>query len=676
MADALALWSHALAALLFAALALWAVKRPSPTLSRWPLVAALAATAVWALAVAGLGGADAATRAIDGVRNLATLGLMFALHRRCVSSTLVGVMPIYGVLAMVVVAGTVLQLAAGALGGSSNAVAIANAAVLLRMMAAVSALTLVQNLWSGHDRGDVRMLALALGFIWFADLNLTTAAFLVGSWPVPLVTVRGLMMALSAGIVAAAIQRGDRGPVAVSRTVAYQSLSLVAVAAYFAILALVTSGLSVIGGTHARILQTAFVFGSSAAALTLVASPWLRAWVKVKVAKHLFRHRYDYRAEWLRFTGTLGQPEDAAPLAARVVKAVADLTDSPAGLLLVPDGEALAKGAEWNWGTRAGDGIGDDFARHLLATERVIEIDPLRAGRGDPAEVAMLPRWMADDDDGWVLVPLIHLGKLAGAIVLARPPVDRALDWEDFDLLKVAGRQVASYLAEARAQDALAEGARFEEFNRRFAFIVHDIKNLVSGLSLVARNAERHAENPDFRADMVATLQDSAAKLNALLARLSANHNGRADPPVSVPLRALAERIAAARRASHPVIVVGEGRALADPARLEQLLAHLVQNAIEASAPAEPVTIAIAAHGDTATIAIVDCGCGMTGAFVRDQLFRPFASSKPGGFGIGAFEARQLAEAMGGRIEVESREGAGSTFRVILPLARELSVAA
>ncbi len=127
----------------------------------------------------------------------------------------------------------------------------------------------------------------------------------------------------------------------------------------------------------------------------------------------------------------------------------------------------------------------------------------------------MLPQWMLDLEDAWVVVPLPHMGGLAGAILLARPPVKRPLDWEDFDLLKVAGRQVASYLAEARAQEALAEAQRFDEFNRRFAFIVHDIKNLVSQLTLTARNAERHADKPEFRADMVETLRSSAEKMSA-----------------------------------------------------------------------------------------------------------------------------------------------------------------
>ena len=88
-------------------------------------------------------------------------------------------------------------------------------------------------------------------------------------------------------------------------------------------------------------------------------------------------------------------------------------------------------------------------------------------------------------------------------------PSAGALDWEDFDLFRTAGIQAASYIAEARSQQALADAQRFDEFNRRFAFIMHDIKNLVSQLSLVARNAERHADNPEFRADMIATLQSS-----------------------------------------------------------------------------------------------------------------------------------------------------------------------
>jgi signal transduction histidine kinase len=193
----------------------------------------------------------------------------------------------------------------------------------------------------------------------------------------------------------------------------------------------------------------------------------------------------------------------------------------------------------------------------------------------------------------------------------------------------------------------------------------------VSQLTLTARNAERHADKPEFRADMIATLKDSAERMNALLARLSQHHRGRSEAPQAIEVAHLVQRVALARRSQHPVVTAGVGSAAAqaDPAALEQLLNHLVQNAIEASPAHEPVTLLVSANDQAVTIDVVDQGCGMSRAFVREKLFKPFVSSKPGGFGIGAFEARQLTTAMGGRLEVSSREGKGTRFRVILKAA-------
>ena len=119
----------------------------------------------------------------------------------------------------------------------------------------------------------------------------------------------------------------------------------------------------------------------------------------------------------------------------------------------------------------------------------------------------------------------------------------------------------------------------------------------------------------------------------------------------------------------HPVELSFDGApsAVADPVRLEQALAHIVQNAMDASEPKEPVRIHCDLRGGEACIEVIDNGTGMSGEFVRTRLFQPFASTKDSGFGIGAFEARALISAMGGRIEVESREGEGSRFTIFLP---------
>ncbi|MBO0748983.1 MAG: PEP-CTERM system histidine kinase PrsK, partial [Porphyrobacter sp.] len=294
-----------------------------------------------------------------------------------------------------------------------------------------------------------------------------------------------------------------------------------------------------------------------------------------------------------------------------------------------------------------------------------------RRAKGESVSHAAVPDWIAAEPDAWAMVPLLHYERLLGMVVLARPPHARTLDWEDFDLLRVVGRQLASYLAEHASQDALGEALRFDEFNRRIAFVMHDIKNLASQLALLARNAEKHADKPEFRADMLVTLRNSADKLNALLARLgrygAPGHEGMRPMAVAPLLRGLAERY----RAQHEVTVVeaADGMVLAQPEALEQALVHLVQNAVEASADGQPVLLRAYREGNEIAIEVADSGPGMSPEFVRSRLFKPFHSSKPGGFGIGAFEAREVVRAMGGRLEVESREALGSRFTIRLPLA-------
>ena len=669
MTPTVILWGHALAALLFAFLALSQLRDGAVSVPRAAFVVALGVTALWALAVAGIGSEDLTTRVAESLRNIAWLAFMMALLRRDASAGRDrAVTMIYGVVVLVALAGIVLSMVQASMTGDLVR-SIAAVRILLRMMVALGALVLVHHLYSvaaPGARGGIRLAVAALAIMWTGDLVLYTTAYLSGGGSQELIATRGPVMIAIVPMLAIAVHRNGDWTLKLSRTVTWQSLSLVALMAYAVVTVLAISAIDSFGGSYARLAQTAFVFGSAAALLTLLSSPTIKAWLRVMVAKHLFNHRYDYRAEWSRFTDTLGAPgEGAAPLEERIVKAVADVTDSAAGLLLVADDGVFGLGATWNWlGTVPTAIAGETLAQSMAGNSRIIELDAVRAGEAPPDELAAVPQWMLDEPSAWAIVPLVHLNQLIGAILLARPPIDRSLDWEDFDLLRIAGRQVASYLAEARAHEALADARRFDEFNRRFAFIMHDVKNLVSQLTLVARNAERHADNPDFRADMIATLKDSVGRMNDLLARLSQHNSARVEEPVTVELMPIVERVTRRRGASHPIAVTGkrDAVAVADPARLEQALGHLIQNAIEASAPGEPVGVVVG----RATVEVIDAGPGMSASFIRDRLFRPFASTKSGGFGIGAFEARQVIQAMGGKLDVVSREGEGTRFTIVL----------
>ncbi|MCP3735160.1 PEP-CTERM system histidine kinase PrsK [Sphingomonas sp. RP10(2022)] len=674
----LILWGHALAALGFGALALGWLQRSRHEAVRLPLAAALIVTALWALAVAGIGADDIVPRVAESLRNLLWLGVMLAVVRRGRTGS-APLYAVYAAAATITVFATVLALTETLPLGPEAQQVVGNVRLIARMLAAVAGLVLIHHLAvAPRAQGRIVLLAGAIAIMWGGDLFAAALRWSLGGRPLGILAVRGFAMTGAAVLLALAVRRGERG-LAVSHGIALRLFSVAAVVVYAGFTILLTQVAARYAGDTARIVQTAIVLGATTALMTLMSTPWLRAWAKVKVAKHFFRHRYDYRAEWQRFTATLGTPVDLGgegvdPLDRRIVRAIADLTGSPAGLLLVPEGDGLGPGTAWYW-SDAGT-AGADLVAHLAASTRIVELDQVRRGEAPADEAATIPRWMCDRSDAWALVPLIHGASLIGAILLARPPIDRALDWEDLDLLRVAGRQAASYLAEDRAHAALADAARFDEFNRRFAFIIHDVKNLVSGLTLVARNAERHADNPAFRADMVETLKDSAARMNALLARLSQHHRTVPEAVQTVDVAALALRLAASRRAQHEVRVTGEGVARAQPGRLEQLLGHLLQNAVEASPADAPIELVVGAADGRIHIDVIDHGCGMSAAFVRDQLFRPFASSKADGFGLGAYEARELATAMGGALEVTSRQGEGTRFRVLLPRADAVERAA
>lgn len=682
MIAAIGQYSHAGAAALFGLLALWQFSRRERRKAMIALGAAFAVTAIWAASAALFGPAAPFARAAETARNLAYLGYLFGLighgvvddRRRFVKLVFVSLV-VVGLLQMTI------DVAAGLVfSGRSASIVVEGPIAALHLTLIIGALLMVNLLYSSaapEARWGIRMTMIALAAMWGYDLNLYTFAWLGSAAQDELIALRGLLAMALVPSFAVATRRSGDWKMKLSRQVTFRSLSIVAIVAYFGGMYLAIGAIDRIAGPRADIVQIVLAFLLSAGAILLLPSKRVRGWIKAKLAKHFFEHRYDYRAEWIRFNDTLAQPGDTGePVDLRIVRAIAEIAGGQGGVLLVAreDG-GLKPDARWQWADLEipGRAAGPAFLRWLEASGHILEIGALRpSGDGIPPPVAALvPDWIVECRPAWVLVPLIHSDRLAGAVLLRRPRIDRTLDWEDFDLLKIAGRQAASYLAEAQSRDALAEARRFDEFNRRFAFILHDIKNIVSQLTLVARNAERHADNPEFRADMVATLKGSVDKMNALLARLAPNERGPMADPRPVGLRKLVAAWLDQKAAGHPVVFApgADIRALADPGRLETALAHLLQNAIDASPDGAPVRVEIDGSGGEARLAIADRGSGMSEDFIREQLFRPFSSSKDTGFGIGAFEARALIAEMGGRLEVESREGEGSRFTIVLPLA-------
>ena len=668
-------WSHAIAAALFVSLIVWrlriGVRQPVQRL----MLAGFALTACWAW-LAAIAPATPLPVFAETMRNLVWVGVLHSLSTNGEGERQHGVRWVYAAVAAVLGLQIVVDLLPMMLGPHAVTAAVAATSTILRITAAAGSLVLVHNLYGQAapvSRAAIGSAMLALVVTWGYDLNLYTLYYLDPEAGRGLIDWRGAVIVLTAPLFAVGAGQQDGWRMRLSRAATFQSLSLLAICGYFAVMTILATALRGTGWDWSRALLVLVLSAMTLAAMVLLPSAKARAWAKVKLAMHLFEHRYDYRAEWLRFAATIGRSgANAPPLGERMIKAFADMVDSPGGLLLVADDNgAIAEAAEWNWQGRPFAPDANDGPRwqELEKNPLILDFDALRQGAGRGGSGLPLPDWLGQDDTAWAGVPLVHNDRLVGLVLLAAPSYRRALDWEDFDLLKTAGRQAASSLAEAHGQQALSQAQRFDEFNRRFAFILHDVKNLVSQLSLVARNAERHADNPDFRADMVATLKASVGKMNDLLARLAPQAGSRPLKAEAQPLKPILEAAIEAGNRGRDVRLRGNQGlwAVADAPALEQAVTHLLHNALDASTPAQPVMIDVLAGEAEVTVSVIDQGQGMSVEFIRNRLFQPFASTKDSGFGVGAFEARALVAAMGGRLTVQSRPGKGSRFTIHLP---------
>jgi putative PEP-CTERM system histidine kinase len=708
MLGTIGLLSHLVAVVAFAVLGVALVLRRAPTGVRLAVAVASFATAFWAggQVIAAAYGPDAVpwlSRA-ETVRTACWVGVLILLQRRSLGlaerpsqsfALAVGL----GFLIALQLALDIMFQFGSMMVPLNQQPAGALLFVASRLVLAISGLVLLHNLYVNAGEGgglSFRLLAVGLGVIFAYDLNLYTLHFLLGEANLSLLGIRGAVNALAVPLIYLALRQDSGGRFHLSRQAAFQTVSFSMIGLYLIAMSLLAYGLKITGGDWGQLLQVTFLAITLIAGTLVVLSPRFRAELKVRIARNFYRYRYDYRVEWLGFIDKIdaAAPRDGlptAPVRERLIEAIATVLDSPGGALLEPSGDgSFAQTARWRWPDLSVPEIADSAALTLyfIETGRIADFDQLRSDRdanthGSHGSLT-LPEWAAGDRSIWLCVPLIHREALTGMLLLQRSLAARDLNWEDYDLLRTLGRQSASYLAEAETQNQLEEARRFEEYNRRFAFVMHDVKNVVSQLGLLARNAERHADKPEFRADMIVTLNASVSKMTDLLKLMGREPEVRSSAPEGpddvLDIARVMTIVAAALRRQHSNLELegAEGSVMipGDAGRIEAMVTHLVQNAIDASAPDAPVRMGLTVRPADVRIEIADSGHGMSSAFIRDELFKPFRSTKNGGFGIGAFEAREIARAHGGRLDVESRPGEGSRFTITLPRARKTDTTA
>ncbi|QKY03507.1 PEP-CTERM system histidine kinase PrsK [Janthinobacterium lividum] len=669
-ADAAAL-SHGLASLAFFVLALLLISNWRARQNVRALLVACLATGGWAtgaVVLVLLGQRTAlAGDALELLRTLAWLVFLLLLiepSRPRLRLVLAGI-------ALTALAPWLFSLASSWLALPLPARIIAS---VCRLLLAVLGMLLVEQWYRNTPplkRWGIKFACLGVGGLFAYDFYLYSDALLFRTVNDDIWAARGIVDALCAPLLAVSAARnpGWALGLSVSRQMLYRSAALLGSAIYLLAMAASAYYLRYFGGTWGALMQMAYLGGAALLLAGVLFSGSLRAKLKVTINKHFYNAIFDYREEWLRFTRALS--EDGPALGERTIQAMAQLVESRAGALwILREQGQFAPAASWNWppGTWS-EPASSPLCQFLEARLWVIDVPDCQHNPRQYGGLRLPPALLALPDV-WLLVPLMLHGQLFAFVALARPRTRIGLNWEIRDVLKIAGSQAASYLAHRESLDTLTVARQFDSFNRMSTFIVHDLKNLVFQLSLLLSNAEKHRANPAFQEDMLGTLDHSVQKMKTLLQKLARGEAPEAPAPLL--LDGLLRQAVAAKASLAPAprleIVDGELTVLANRARLERVLGHLIQNAIEATASDGKVAVRLRRVQHSAVVELDDTGQGMSEQFIRERLFKPFDTTKTAGMGIGVFESREYLREVGGSLEVHSEPQVGTTFRVILPL--------
>lgn len=481
-----------------------------------------------------------------------------------------------------------------------------------------------------------------------------------------LMPVRSTMLILALAMMSySLVFRGGGARISVSRSMAYKSVVLVAVGFYLMAIGLLGEGLKYFGESGQRALAVALAFIAGVGLLVLFLSETAKRKIKVFLHKNFYQSKYDYRTQWLQFTDRLNGARSGDELREAVLLGYCEIFAMGCAALFV----RAAEGGGFRWG--AGVGVSRPeifFSAHepvLLPLENrswVVDLRDEGVRFNDPD----LDRRLAEDGIIF-LVPLLSTGILEGVVALGRPidAKERYL-YEDFDLMKTMGRQASSALRNLRLADELLQAKELEVMGKVSAFILHDLKNLVYTLSLTVENAQDHLGDPEFQGDMLATLSNTVGRMKVLISKLS-NLPDRLS--LKRELFDLLQLVSEARSliAGGGEIAVEGGAVSAwvDREEMQKVVLNLIVNALEATEGNGPVTVTVG-EGSGPFFRVADRGCGIAEDFLRTDLFTPFRSTKKKGLGIGLYQCRQIVEAHGGWIEVESVLGEGTTFTVWL----------
>jgi putative PEP-CTERM system histidine kinase len=461
------------------------------------------------------------------------------------------------------------------------------------------------------------------------------------------------------------LKRGSDVSVHLSQKIACKSAVLFAVGLYVISLGLVGEGMKYFGDGFQRAMIFALLFFVGLGLCIILLSEMVKRKVRVFIHKNFYHNKYDYRNQWLQFTDRLSSSQTSENLLHAIVSEFCDTFGMGTGALFIMNRERdtyqQAAGISMECGGITFS-INDPVIESLAGSRWIVDLrDNVTAPENERHSAFF------NGADACFIIPLFMNDAVEGFIILGRPHSTREIYiHEDFDLMRTLAKQAASALLNLRLSDQLSSSRELAAIGKVSAFVMHDLKNLISALSLMLENARENIGQPDFQSDLLVSLGSTVTKMNGMILRLKELPEKNSLKLAQVDLLQMARETAALVNRTNLDVTGEHVMAEADREELQKVALNLMLNAVEATKGSTTVRVEVG-EKESPFIRVKDEGHGIPASFMQHVLFKPFASTKKQGMGIGLYQSRQIIEAHGGRIEVVSSIGHGSEFTVWLP---------
>ena len=468
----------------------------------------------------------------------------------------------------------------------------------------------------------------------------------------------------------------------IGRQAVYASATITIVGFYLLLVGLVTKIAMFWGLNLKSFLSFLFAFFVFFIFICLVFSGGLKERMRLFIDRAIYKGKYDYRKEWAQISRKISSEFGLEAIVSAIIQVVAeDINLKRVSILLLNKERgyfyvAMAKAINGEVSKNVQFGRDSEFVDWLIRYADPLVIKML-ADKPDTLKIFESEKKNFEELKAEVIVPLMAKQHLVGMLCAGEKPSGEPFAGEDLELLKRIAEQTGIAILNAQLSEELMVSKEMESLYKVSSFLIHDLKNFSSVLSMVAHNARENFDKPEFRRDALTTISNTVLRMNNLMQKLSILPKelelkfSLTDLNYTMTQALTKSRVedASGIRLIKELNVIP--RVMADSEYIEKVFLNLILNAIEAMPQGGEIKISSRDDEKFVEFSLRDTGCGMSNEFMDKHLFKPFQSTKNKGLGIGLFQCKTIIEAHKGKMDVQSKADEGTTFILRLPINRD-----